>query len=39
MTILFKAILRFNVIRLPMALFTELEQKFYSLYGNIKDTE
>ena len=41
MAILFKAILRFNVIliTLPMALFTELQQKFCSLYGNIKDTE
>ena len=40
-TILLKAILRFNVIliRLPMALFTELEEKFYNLCGNIKDTE
>ena len=41
MTILFKAIYRFNAIsiKLPMAFFTELEQIFYNLYGNIKDPE
>ena len=39
MTILPKAIYRFNAIpiKLPMAFFTELEQKnIYSLYGNRK---
>ena len=33
--------LRFNEtpIKLPMAFFTDLEQKFYNLYGNTKDPE
>ena len=41
MTILPKAIYRFNAIpmKLPMAFFTELEQKFHNLYGNTKDPE
>ena len=26
-----------NPIKLPMAFFTELEQKIYNLYGNTKD--
>ena len=41
MTILPKAIYRVNVIsiKLLMAFFTELEQKFYSLYRNTKDPE
>ena len=41
MTILPKASYRFNVIpiKLPMALFTELEQKSYNLYGDTKDPE
>ena len=41
MTILFKAIYRFNAIpiKLPMAYFTELGQKIYNSYGNTKDPE
>ena len=41
MTILPKAIYRFNVIpiKLPMAFFTELEQKIFNLYGNTEDPE
>ena len=36
-----KAIYRFNAIpiKLSLTFFTELEQKFYSLYGNTKDPE
>ena len=36
-----KAIYRFNAIpiKLPMAFFMELEQKFHNLYGNTKDPE
>ena len=41
MTIQPKAIYRFSAIpiKLPMAFFTELDKKFYNLYGNTKDPE
>ena len=41
MTILPNAIYKFNVIpiKLLMAFFTELEQKFCNSYGNTKDPE
>ena len=41
MTILPKAVYRFNAIRikLPMEFSRELEEKFYNLYGNTKDPE
>ena len=41
MTILPKSIYRFSAIpiKLQMAFFTEVEQKFHNLYGNTKDPE
>ena len=39
--ILPKSMYRFNAIpvKLPLAFFTKLEQKFHNLYGNTKDPE
>ena len=41
MTTLPNAIYRFNVtpVKLSMAFFTELEEKFHNSYGNTKDPE
>ena len=41
MTILAKALYRVNAIpiKIPMAFFTELEQKVLNLYGNTRDPE